>query len=282
MAEAAAQDTAGQLRVRFCNSGFSIDGSARTYNSSSSARHTDPSATRTRFSRNDRSEPRFRSGSGRAGGRFGRLLRRRTIFDDDGGGGTVKAAEQGFTLEYPDTWKPVSKEQLALFPGSPGSCRARGELGLFVVRKESKAAPTKQSFGDELDKEIGDRVPDYEPGSVRTVKTAAGPAFYFSYARTQAGTANSIVVVPDGSSSFVLESASAANDRDAAKDVAAMIGSFGIRPRSSPRDHGRRPGQAARRPRVGRRRPATIRDSHGAVFLRPRPRSWGRSAFSGK
>jgi hypothetical protein len=71
-------------------------------------------------------------------------------------------------------------------------------------------------------------VPDYEPGTVSTVKTAAGPAFYFSYARTKAGTANSIVVVPDGSSSFVLESASAANDRDAAKDVAAMIGSFGV------------------------------------------------------
>jgi hypothetical protein len=34
------------------------------------------------------------------------------------------------------------------------------------------------------------------------------------------------VVVPDGGSSFVLESSSAANDRDAAEDIAAMIGSF--------------------------------------------------------
>jgi hypothetical protein len=71
-------------------------------------------------------------------------------------------------------------------------------------------------------------VPDYEPGSVTTVKTGAGSAFYFSYARAEAGTANSIVVVPDGNSSYVLESASAADDRDAAKDVAAMIGSFGL------------------------------------------------------
>ena len=152
----------------------------------------------------------------------------RTIVDDDGGG-TVKASEKGFTLEYPETWKPISKDELALFPGSPQLVLEReGNSGLFVVRKESKAAPTKASFGDELDKEISDRVPDYEPGSVRTVKTAAGSAFYFSYARTEAGTANSIVVVPDGSSSFVLESASAANDRDAAKDVAAMIDSFGV------------------------------------------------------
>ncbi len=99
----------------------------------------------------------------------------RTIVDDDGGGGTVKAAEQGFTLEYPDTWKPISKEELALFPGSPALVLEReGNSGLFVVRKESKAAPTKQSFGDELDKEISDRVPDYEPGSVTTVKTGAG------------------------------------------------------------------------------------------------------------
>jgi hypothetical protein len=152
----------------------------------------------------------------------------RTIVDDDGGG-TVKASEKGFTLEYPETWKPVSKEALAQFPGSALLALEReGSSGLFVVRKESKAAPTKASFGDELDKEISDRVPDYEPGSVRTVKTAAGPAFYFSYGRTDAGTANSIVVVPDGSSSFVLESTSAAKDRDAAKDIAAMIGSFGI------------------------------------------------------
>jgi len=152
----------------------------------------------------------------------------RTIVDDDGGG-TVKASEKGFTLEYPETWKPISKDQLALFPGSPQLVLEReGNSGLFVVRRETKAAPTKKSFGDELDKEISDRVPDYEPGSVSTVKTAAGPAFYFSYARTDAGTANSIVVVPDGSSSFVLESASAAKDRDAAKDVAAMIGSFDV------------------------------------------------------
>jgi hypothetical protein len=152
----------------------------------------------------------------------------RTIVDDDGGG-TVKAADERFTLEYPKTWKPVSKEELALFPGSPLLVLEReGNSGLFVVRRESKAAPTKESFGDELEKEMKDRVPDYEPGTVRTIATAAGPAFYFSYARSQAGTANSFVVVPDGSASFVLESASAANDRDAAKDVAEMITSFGV------------------------------------------------------
>ena len=155
----------------------------------------------------------------------------RTIGDDGGGGGTVKVAEQGFTLDYPDTWTPISKEELALYPGSPQLVLERdGNSGQFVVRRESKAAPTQKSFGDELDKEISDRVPDYQPGTVRTVKTAAGSAFYFSYARTKAGTANSIVVVPDGSASFVLESSSAASDRDAAKDIAAMIGSFGINP----------------------------------------------------
>jgi len=155
------------------------------------------------------------------------LFGARTIFDDDGSG-TVKASEKGFTLEYPETWTPISKNKLAQYPGSPQLVLERqGNSGQFVViHKESKAAPTKASFGDELDKEISDRVADYKPGTVRTVNTAAGPAFYFSYARTDAGTANSIVVVPDGSSSFVLESTSAASDRDAAKDVAAMIGSF--------------------------------------------------------
>jgi hypothetical protein len=152
----------------------------------------------------------------------------RTIVDHDDGG-AVKVADQGFALEYPKTWKPVSKEELAQFPGAPVLVLERqGNSGLFIVRRESKAAPTEQSFGDELDREISDRVPDYKPGTVTTVDTAAGSAFYFSYARTTAGTANSIVVVPDGDASFVLESTSAANDRDAAKDIAAMIGSFGL------------------------------------------------------
>jgi hypothetical protein len=152
----------------------------------------------------------------------------RTIGGDDGGG-AVKTTEEGFTLEYPETWTPISKQELSLFPGSPLLVLEReGNSGLFVVRREDKAAPTKQNFGDELDREISDRVPDYEPGTVTTVRTSAGPAFYFSYARTQAGTANSIVVVPDGSGSFVLESASAADDRDAARDVAEMISSFGL------------------------------------------------------
>jgi hypothetical protein len=152
----------------------------------------------------------------------------KAIFDDDGGG-TVEAAGKGFALEYPETWTPISEKKLASYPGSPQLVLEReGSSGLFSVRKESKSAPTKASFGDELDKEIGDRVPDYEPGTVRTVKTAAGPAFYFSYGRTDADTANSIVVVPDGSSSFVLESTSAAKDRDAAKDIAAMVASFDI------------------------------------------------------
>ena len=150
----------------------------------------------------------------------------RTIGDDNGGG-TVKATEQGFTLEYPDTWKPIATDKLAQFPGSPQLVLDRDGGGQFVViHKQSKAAPTQKSFGDELDKEISNRLPDYQPGTVSAVKTAAGPAFYFSYARTKAGTANSIVVVPDGKSSWVLESTSAANDRDAAKDIAAMIGSF--------------------------------------------------------
>jgi hypothetical protein len=153
----------------------------------------------------------------------------KAIFDDDGGG-TVEAAGKGFALEYPATWTPISEKKLAQYPGPPQLVLERdGNSGQFVViHKEAKAAPTKKSFGDELDKQISDRVPDYKPGTVRTVKTAAGPAFYFSYARTDAHTANSIVVVPDGSSSFVLESTSLADDRDAATDIAAMIGSFGV------------------------------------------------------
>ena len=152
----------------------------------------------------------------------------RAIFDDDGGG-TVEASDDGFALEYPDPWTPISDEELAQFPGAPLIVLEREEnSGLFVVRREEKSAPTKENFGTQLDKELGDRVPDYKAGTVRTVETSAGPAFYFSYARTDAGTANSIVVVPDGSASFVLESATAADDRDAAGDVAAMIASFGV------------------------------------------------------
>jgi hypothetical protein len=151
----------------------------------------------------------------------------RAIFGDDGGGTIEDSGDKGFQLEYPEAWKPISDDELAQFPGAPLVVLEReDDSGLFVVRREEKSAPTKESFGQELENEISDRVPDYEPGKVRTVSTQSGPAFYFSYARSEAGTANSIVVVPDGSASFILESASAADDRDAAEDIAAMIASF--------------------------------------------------------
>jgi hypothetical protein len=153
----------------------------------------------------------------------------RAIFDDDGGGTIEDSGDEGFQLEYPDPWTPISDDELAQFPGAPLVVLEReDDSGLFVVRREEKSAPTEESFGKELEKELSDRVPDYEPGTVRTVTTQSGEAFYFSYARSEAGTANSIVVVPDGSASFVLESASAADDRKAAEEIAGMIASFGV------------------------------------------------------
>ena len=103
-----------------------------------------------------------------------------------------------------------------------------GDSGLFIVRHEDKATDTSDNFAQQLEAQLRSRVPDYVEGSVKVLQTEAGPAFYFSYAREESGTAHSIVLVPDGSSTFVLESASPSTERPAAEEIAAMISSFNV------------------------------------------------------
>ncbi len=154
----------------------------------------------------------------------------RAIFGgDDEAGAPAGSAEAGYTLDVPEGWTQLSENQIAVFPNAPLAVLEReGDSGLFIVRHEDKPTDTSGNFAQQLETQLRGRVPDYVEGSVKVLQTEAGPAFYFSYAREDSGTAHSIVLVPDGSSTFVLESASASNDRGAAEEIAAMIQSFDL------------------------------------------------------
>jgi hypothetical protein len=150
----------------------------------------------------------------------------RALTNDEGG--TLKGSGGAtFSLDYPSNWSALSKDELAKQPGSPlGELRRDGRSGLIIVRSEQKRARSDPKFARQVERELSHRFPDFQKGSSKVIRTRAGSAFYLSYSRSKAGTVNTVVVVPKGTSSYVLDTVSPAGNADAAREIGKIILSF--------------------------------------------------------
>ena len=147
--------------------------------------------------------------------------------DDTKGGKLEGSSQNHFTLSYPDSWKPLSQQQLAKLPGQPlAVVRRKDGKGFIVVRKEKRAPKSFGAFSADLTSELKKRVPDFQERSSRTVKISAGKAFLYSYVRKQRGTVHAVVIVPAGKSSYALNAVSRGGADNVAREVAKIILSF--------------------------------------------------------
>lgn len=144
--------------------------------------------------------------------------------------GTLKgSSKDAFTLSYPDSWRPLSKGELAKLPGNPlAVVRRKDGKGFVVVRREKRAPATFGAFSAQLTQELQQRVPDFQPRSSKTVKIAAGKAFLYSYVRKRKGTVHAVVIVPAGKRSYALNAVSRGGADDVARQVAKIILSFKV------------------------------------------------------
>jgi hypothetical protein len=146
----------------------------------------------------------------------------------DNGGGTLRGSGGAtFSLDYPSSWSPLSADELAKQPGSPQAVLRRdGKSGLVIVKGERKRARGDAKFARQLDREFAKRFPDFKKGSSKIIQTDAGNAFYYSYARSKAGTVNTVVIVPSPGGSYVLNTVVPAGNVEAAREVGHIIVSF--------------------------------------------------------
>ena len=146
--------------------------------------------------------------------------------DEDTSGGTLEGPNGAFTLDYPDGWRELSTEELA-GRGIAGTQR-EDDAALLTVRQEGRARPDFERFTRELRREFGERFPDFRFQRSQLVQTEAGQAFSFSYVRTQAGTAHSVVIVPAGPVSFALNSLIRGDSPEAARELGQIIKTFDL------------------------------------------------------
>lgn len=134
-----------------------------------------------------------------------------------------------FSLAYPAGWKPVPATDLTRVDGRPAAIVRRGDgKGIVVVRR--KAAPrdqTLRALTADLTKGLDGRFADFRFVSSRVARVRGGTAFLYTFVRTREKTAQSIALVRVGKTTFTLDAVAAAGDPRAAREVAAVVRSFG-------------------------------------------------------
>jgi hypothetical protein len=147
---------------------------------------------------------------------------------DETKGGQLKGSSKGaFTLSYPQSWRPLSRDDLDKLPGNPlAVVRRKDGKGFLVLRRENRAPKSFSTFSGDLTKALDKRIPDFQKRSSRTIKIRAGNAFFYSYIRKSKGTVHTVVVVPAGKRSYVLNTVSRGGAQDVARQIASIILSF--------------------------------------------------------
>jgi hypothetical protein len=133
-----------------------------------------------------------------------------------------------YSVRYPASWQPLSKDELGLLAGSPaGALRRKDRSGFVVIRQEKgRAGGDLNEFADKLVSHLKKQVPDFKGKSAKLIKTRAGKAFYVSYIRKRKGTLHSLVVVPAGSKTYTLNTVSSGRAPEAARETGRIIVSF--------------------------------------------------------
>jgi hypothetical protein len=150
---------------------------------------------------------------------------------DDGGsnsGGELKGTSGDvFKLSYPPSWRPLSSQELADLPGRPlAVVRRKDGEGFVVLRRERRAPKSFGAFSTSLGRALEKRIPDYEKRSARVIKIRAGEAFFLSYIRKRRGTVHTVVIVPAGKRSYVLNTVSTGGSKSVVRQIARIILSF--------------------------------------------------------
>ena len=146
------------------------------------------------------------------------------------GGGTLTGPESApFSLEYPAAWEPYSAEELLAFDSPPlGVVRRDERDAIIVIRRDKPFSGNLGRFARDLREELDDRLRDFRESAARLVEVEAGNAFYYSYVRTQQGTAHIIVIVPAGDRSYVMNAVIRGDADDAARETGEIIRSFDV------------------------------------------------------
>ena len=142
-----------------------------------------------------------------------------------GGPAPGAPAATPFTLSYPANWSEVPKEDLGeVTADTLGVLRRDGRSGLITVsQRQTPENLNLEQLGARLGKQIKRGLPDAREVAARPTNLPAGDAFVYSFVRKRAGTVHSVVVVPSGGVTYLVNSVIPAGDNEAAQEAGEII-----------------------------------------------------------
>jgi hypothetical protein len=160
--------------------------------------------------------------------------------DDDSGGEKLETLEAGgpsdtapaaskFKLSYPPSWEEIPEDEItAKGPGETlAILRRQNRSGLVsVTRQKSSPNLDLNKLGTRLGKQVKAGLPDAREVASRPTRLPAGDAFVYSFVRRRAGTVHTIVVVPSGAETYVLNAVVPSGDNRAAQESGEIVRSL--------------------------------------------------------
>jgi hypothetical protein len=150
------------------------------------------------------------------------------VIRDTGPGNEVHGPSGApFTLTLPSGWRSLSQEELSQLPGSPVAVMQQTDgSGVVIINTQPPTNGSLEALGKQIEQKLKKNTPDYKPIGTSTLNLPAGQAVQISYARTKAGTANTLVVVSAGGRIYTLNSIIPGGDQESVKEAIQIIQSF--------------------------------------------------------
>jgi hypothetical protein len=150
------------------------------------------------------------------------------VIRDTGPGNEVHGPSGApFTVTLPSGWTSLSQEELLQEPGSPvGVMRQTDGAGVVIINTQPPTNGSLPALAKEIETKLKKNIPDYKPIGTSTLNLPSGQAVQISYARTQAGTADTLVIAPAGGRIYTLNSVIPGGDKQSVKEAVDIINSF--------------------------------------------------------
>jgi hypothetical protein len=142
--------------------------------------------------------------------------------------GTLSVAGQApFVLHYPSDWTPLTAAQLARSSNPPAAgLAAEGGKVLLLVRPEKPLTQSISTLSAQLTSSLRSRYADFKLLSTGTTRTLAGPAWVYTFERTQHGLVQSEVVVSTARAAYEMDIALRGGANRAARQMGEIVHSF--------------------------------------------------------
>jgi hypothetical protein len=132
-----------------------------------------------------------------------------------------------FTVTLPSGWKSLSQDELSQLPGSPVAVMQQTDgSGVVIINTQPPTSGSLEALSKQIEKKLKTSIPDYKPIGTSTLNLPSGQATQISYARTKAGTADTLVIAPAGGRIYTLNSVIPGGDEGSVKEAIQIIQSF--------------------------------------------------------